>query len=464
MPAVGISREFSTTYPINSRLVKASSVGPGKGGALDLGKRNYPDWATADAKRLDSKSDPGLAQLLRARFVDTTGRTDLVNKLGRAVYLGLLLLVAAECYRDRYHEWNYDLFGYLASAVCSSESDPAIIHSIVFREAKAEVPDAEFALLAHPTDWSHLESTSYRIDLANNAFHFAEQIPFYSVKPAYVRLIVVLHKLGMTRIQAAKLLSVIGYLALGIVFFSWSRACLNTLPSVALASMFMLSQPILDSARLFTPDAVSVAVVTGALYALFARKRELIGMTLLCCSVFVRTDNLVFAVAVIGYLALASRSPVTMKPTHGAILIGLLCALVMLINHLAGNYGWQTLVTHSIVHRITAPAEVAPHVSILNYLHAFSASAHEALHWSSLLLFSFIAAACLLLMRPGDKMRDLLLLGLAVSVFHVLVYPNFEERYFLSAYVIVAMSLISASAAHSRGDGINKDHNLRGVA
>jgi len=367
----------------------------------------------------------------------------LVNKLSSTAYIGLLLLAATECYQDRVREWNYDLLGYLAFAVCSSESDPAKIHSIVFREAKAEVPDPEFRLLA--------QATPYRIDLRANAFDFAELIPFYSVKPAYVWLILLLHRFGLTLIQAAKLLSAISYVALGIVFFRWSRACLSTLPSVLLASMFMLSLPVLDSARLFIPDLLSVAILTWALYLLFSRKRELIGITLLSCSVFVRTDNVFFAVAVIGYLALASRSPVRMKLTYGAILIGLLCALVKVINHFTGFYGWHTLVFHSVIQKVTAPAEVAPHVSILSYLRALLGSVHQAVHRSPF-LFSFIAAACLLLIRPGDRMRDLLLLGLATSAVKILVYPNFEERYYLFAYVIVAMSLISAAAAHSRGD------------
>jgi hypothetical protein len=48
-------------------------------------------------------------------------------------------------------------------------------------------------------------------------------------------------------------------------------------------------------------------------------------------------------------------------------------------------------------------------------------------------------------------MRDLLLLNIAASLFRILVYPSFEERYFVTLYAVVAISLVSVLASFREG-------------
>jgi hypothetical protein len=49
---------------------------------------------------------------------------------------------------------------------------------------------------------------------------------------------------------------------------------------------------------------------------------------------------------------------------------------------------------------MTTPGEALAHVSVLNYVRALVTSMHEALDWSSLLLFSYMGTACLPVSRP----------------------------------------------------------------
>lgn len=380
-----------------------------------------------------------------------------MNRICAAAYTALLGLAAIAAYRTSDRDWNWDALAYMACAVSRSESDPVKIHREVYSEAKKELPAQSFKLLT--------ESNPYRADLASDSFHFTEQVPIYDNKALYIVLIAGLHRLGASYLQAMKLLSAAGFFVLGLVFFRWARVYLGTLPAALISALFMASPPILNVARIFSPDALSAAVIVGALYLLFemgpvpgARlypaadaghrnraSREIIGLALVSCAVFIRNETVILAVLVVAYLTLASRSPVKLRRVHGAILVGLLISCVLMLRDLGGGYGWRTTFYHGLVQRLPAPGETrVPSISATNYLHAVAASARSALDSSSLALFALLGAASMMLLRRDAVLRDLLLLAVSGAILLMLVYPGFEERYYVSAYVIVTIAFISA--------------------
>jgi hypothetical protein len=119
---------------------------------------------------------------------------------------------------------------------------------------------------------------------------------------------------------------------------------------------------------------------------------QVIGMALLACSIFIRNDNLVLAVLVIGYFSVCSGAVVRIRWVYSAVLIALLIAITMTISHTGGGYGWRTSFYHGVVQRMIAPAESLPPISLAEYGHAWARSAREAIDASSLLLFSFLGA------------------------------------------------------------------------
>lgn len=372
----------------------------------------------------------------------------MLNKICAAAYTALLGLAAIAAYRTSDRDWNWDALAYTGCAVSWSESDPVKIHREVYSEAKKELPVPAFKLLA--------ESNPYRADLASNPFHFVEQLPFYDGKVLYVALIAGMHRFGATHIEAMKLISAAGFFALGLVFFRWTRIYVAMLPAALFSAAFVLCPPILNSARIFSPDALSTAMIAWALYALFerasARRAALIGLALLSGAVFIRNDTVLLAVLVVAYLAFAPRSPVRLQPIPGTVLIGLLVGFALTLSHFGGGYGWRMSFYHGLVERVPAPAEAgAPPISLADYLHAAAVSAREALDWSSLALFAFLGVASLLLVKRKTWMRDLLFLNLGFSLIRFLAYPGFEERYYISTYLMVCVTFVSALAVYRGG-------------
>lgn len=378
----------------------------------------------------------------------------MLERVYTTAYFCLLLLAAVAAYRTTDRDWNWDGLAYMACAVSWSEPDPVKLHAMVYREARAQMPAPAYQALA--------AGNPYRSDLAGNPFHFAEQLPFYDSRTLYIGLIVLLRRLGMSYISAMKLLSAAGFAALGLIFFRWVRKYFRALPAAILSAAIMLSTPVWGLARIFSPDALAAAMILGALYALFvaAPARPLnqrspaacLGLALLGTSEFLRRETPLLAVLVIAYLTMASRSPVKLKRLHGVLLIAALIVTMLALGYFGGGYGWRMTLYHGLVQRVPAPADApAPAITVKDYLHATLRSAREAVTWSSLPLFVFLTASCLLVLKRGTLMRDLLILSLSSAAILFLVYPSFEERYYVSAYLVVALCLISALAERRAG-------------
>jgi hypothetical protein len=97
----------------------------------------------------------------------------------------------------------------------------------------------------------------------------------------------------------------------------------------------MLTPPVWDLARWPMPDALSCMISLLALYLLLEKRSLAFGFIILLLSGYVRTDNMLLAVAVLGYLSIVRR---TVEKTKAAVLAVLAIGSVWLINHFAGDY------------------------------------------------------------------------------------------------------------------------------
>src|SRR5712672_2688886 len=100
------------------------------------------------------------------------------------LYAGFLLLTGWLAYRFPYNDW--DVLAYVGCAINLSESDQVKIHAQVFEQAREELPEEDFHEMT--------TSVPFRQDVAANPWHFAEQLPFYSIRPLYIELLAALHR------------------------------------------------------------------------------------------------------------------------------------------------------------------------------------------------------------------------------------------------------------------------------
>ena len=337
------------------------------------------------------------------------------NGVRSLLYASFLAVVCLFCYLQPLPD---DFDRYMYEAIVRGRHQPV---EIVYSLVKHESPRAESSSILDSPD------------------HMAKLEPLYAIRPAYIWLVALISDAGLPVQHAINLISAASLFGIGMLIFAWTGCAL---PS----ALLLAAAPILVLGRMGTPDALSTLIVLTGLWAITTG--HLYGIVLLLLSVWVRTDNLLLILLVLLWLVgsrkLSSRLAVVLSiAAVGSVLV---------VNHLASNYGWLVLFRWSFLGGYRSPADVPPHLSFREYASVF---VHSLEH-----IFSYVAIWLLIGLtawRRSPSSRPLLtVVGLAAT-FHFLLYPSPEDRYLTWAYLVAGAAFIKSMLAQRtfRDDGPN---------
>jgi hypothetical protein len=348
-------------------------------------------------------------------------------KLSRYIvltYVGFFLLLSA--YAVLQPEYSWDLLGYIGSAVDST--DARTIHDVAFDAIRPFSAKKDIQV-----------DNPYRVDVAANAYHFAEQMPFYSIKPVYVALIKCEHRLGMPFPRAAVAISAVSNFLLALLVWRWLSPYLAGLPLAASCTLLMLSPNILELSRWATPDSLATLVAALGVYLILERNLYFWGCSFLIFDIWVRTDVLVLAGIVFLVLWLRGKLDFAQFASLCVLSLGSYYA----INHFAGNYGWPALFYNSFMGGLTTPGETLIHFSRSAYLHQFVRGAYLWLISGSFALYLLLGGLAIWLNR-SSLYTDMVAAVLASRVVSYVLYPNGDQRYTAVLFVLIPVALVIA--------------------
>ncbi len=352
------------------------------------------------------------------------------------VYLLLLTVVATRPYLHSFYDM--DMLGYIGNAVAMSGASVRQIHDTAYQAVAAEVPRGAREHLLGQDKAGPTSQWESRQDRAVNAGHYAEYLPCFAIRPIFNELIFVLHfKLGLGLVRATIVVAVVSYWLIGLLAFLWlcryvdaGRAALGSL-------LLMLSPPILDLARMNTPDGLACLVSLAGLYFIFERGRMFWGLTLLLISIYVRTDNAILAIGALLYCAVVSKQ---IEKAKAAVLMLVAVVSVLLINHFAGDYGLRVLYYRSFVAIPLAPGEMVARFGMADYISAFRTAVTQTMN-GSLPLFLFMGVVGICSQRHRTSQAIAAVTSFYV-IFHFLLFPSGQERFWGVFYVGCAMVLM----------------------
>lgn len=350
-----------------------------------------------------------------------------MSKLSRFAllpYMCFFLLLSA--YAVLQPEYTWDLLGYIGSSVDST--DARTIHDVAFDAIRPFAAKKEIQV-----------DNPYRADVAANPYHFAEQLPFYSIKPVYVALIKGEHRLGMLFPRAAVAISAVSNFLLALLLWHWLSAYLGGLPLAASCTLIMLSPNILELSRWATPDCLATLIAAVGLYLILERNLPFWGCSLLVLDVWVRTDALVLAGIILFALLLRGR----LDFAQFASLCVLSLGSYFTINHFAGNYGWPALFYNSFQGGLTTPGETLIHFSRSAYIHQVVRGAYLWLISGSFALYLLLGSLAIWLHR-SSLYSDMVAAVLATRAVSYALYPNGDQRYTAVLFVIIPVALVIA--------------------
>jgi hypothetical protein len=294
---------------------------------------------------------------------------------------------------------SFDRYLYAAAAASLNSSNPKEIHDEALRRANWGL------------DRPH---TSFSDDVFNNPAHMVQQIPFYTIRPAYVWLI---------KYVPIRAVSPAAYILLGVVILMWTQ-------SVLWSGLLLLIGPVLLSAHYATPDELAALFVVGGIALLFY-EYEMTGLAVLLASITVRTDNVLFLMGACLWMVLAGRVTKVKGVVVG--MAGILC--VVTINHLAGNYGWGVLIGHSFNGGFVEPATMRGYHPTMSQYCTYLVRAILYLPLTALGMWAILATYAWI----QNRMRAIVLIAAGFNVAHVLLFPIPDDRYFVASYLITAV-------------------------
>jgi hypothetical protein len=347
-----------------------------------------------------------------------------LSRLAIIPYVCFFLLLSA--YAVLQPEYTWDLLGYIGSSVDST--DARTIHDVAFDAIRPFAAKKDIQV-----------DNPYRVDVAANPYHFAEQLPFYSIKPIYVALIKGEHRLGIPFPRAAVAISALSNLLLALLLWRWLSAYLGGLPLATACTLIMLSPNILELSRWATPDCLATLVAALALYLILEPRLYFWGCSFLVLAVWVRTDVLV--VAGIVFMVLLLRGKLDFAEFASLSLLSL--GSYFTINHFAGNYGWPALFYNSFQGGLTTPGETLIHFSRSAYLHQVVRGAYLWLISGSFALYLLLGGLAIWLER-SSLYANMIAAVLAARVVSYVLYPNGDQRYTAVLFVVIPVALVIA--------------------
>ena len=341
-----------------------------------------------------------------------------VKTLVACFYFLFAVTLAFRCYR--HSSFDIDLLGLAGNVALGDTSDPVSAHRIVYKEH----------LTPHlrGTDSDDPQARILR-KRASDAYYSTLYLPYFSIKPLYISVLQLVHKLGANVVDATRIVSAACFFGIAVAVWLYTRS--------ALAAVVLILPEALTLGQANEADGMSVMLLLFGLWAVFLKESNW-GVLAVIASVWVRPDNSLLCYAVLVTLYVLGR----LKFYECAVLLGLTFGSNILISHF--GEGWRALYFHTF---LGGEPGQAPRFTAADYLRALARGTTEAMH-SSAPAYAILWTICLFGTRDA-KLRLVLALVAAASLARFLIFPNYEPRYYgLFFIVTLAAAVLYIRDAH----------------
>ena len=371
--------------------------------------------------------------------------------------------------------YNWDMLAY--GAIALDEGDPEVRHARLWSYVDRDVPAMSAAFLRGQyaedlADPRLVDTLDYRRAIATDPYAFAEQLPFYSVKPMYPATIAA----GMRVIDSVSgwfgrpsdvgpiavsvLIAKFCWMGLGVAFFLLMRLRFSN-ALAALATTIAMAHPMMHSLGSYsTPDALSgLFILTAFVLALRDPSRlwttAASGVALLALAA--RPDNVILLGLFLTWLLWTSR----IRFRWAVVVGGAGVLWYLMIVELSNNYGWSVLMHHSFYDYAEYPSQLQPQISAFGVLQLYASMVANSAVFFQFVGLGFLFGAIRFSQRGGqDRLLQALLVMLGFMLVHWLIFPDQKDRLLVGAYLFIL-----ATAAFCFADfvsaGINRFRQIR---
>ncbi len=332
------------------------------------------------------------------------------------------------------------MLAYMASILRIEESDDKIIHSRVYKIAEEELSTESF---------SALNNDSYRTALMNDSHAFSQLNPFYSCKIGYVLFSNLIYKLGVPLTYSTVFSSLISFFLICIIlFFIFIKVTNNVILGGLITAFIATLSPMLNLAKLSSPDALSALFLILVAGFFFLKKHYVLLVLSMLLAISVRPDNIIFC------SLLMLIEPVSEKVDKTVIsktIIGLISIFVVYFGIMFFNKGqsWNILFYNLFVEKQNIPIVSTHELNLKIY---FETIIHHLTKLINPIFLFCMSAIILYRIKIIQKISDLRNPNLPYSIklFFVIwltffirffFYPTVYMRFYFVYFLIMVMAI-----------------------
>ena len=364
----------------------------------------------------------------------------MVSALIYLVYFLCLLPVAIFAFKRPYYNW--DMLPYMALVLKMDHADSNVVHKMTFSIAKADVPTVEYG---------YLTGGEYRKKMAESPADFYSQLPFYVVKPFYTWMVYLCYKTGFSLPMSTVLPSILSYLLIGLLLFTWLKKYLSTSFAFLAGLLIMYSVFMVSMARISTPDSLSSLLLFAAMY-LIIEKGSLTGMFLLMwLSILTRIDNLITCLFILSFLAFAGKWQKRIPVKLYILMVFIFISSYITIAYTTRMNGWHFLYYPTFVRYYDLAHHFNTDFSLPHYLQLFYSKAATAMAYTHFTIFAFFVL--LILIKPLPIRLRLLsfeqlfsLLLILIIIIRFILFPDLDDRFYTSFYLVIIILFVKRYA------------------
>jgi hypothetical protein len=311
-------------------------------------------------------------------------------------------------------------------------------YAYTYEAAKENISPRAYYLLVDSTN-------AYRYKLSNNDEAFNEQLPFYVVKPLYISLAYLAYKGGFSLPQATLVPSFISYLLIGLLLFHWLGAHLRFAISFFVSLLLMISTPLIEVAKLSTPDCLSALLLLGSFYFIIEKPSLSLAVVCLCLCVFARMDNIISCFLVMTAIYVSKNWYKQLAFRMFLLITTLFIFCYIMVGLIAWEYGWSIFFYNDFAHHLHPVYGSKKHFAIGDYIRLMYEHIMSAVNRSYFAIFMALHAlnfnqSFLQKRSAFDKLFTLLIPVILFTRF--ILYPDISDRFYIAYYLVIIVLLV----------------------
>lgn len=323
---------------------------------------------------------------------------------------------------------NWDMIGYSAAVYDFHGLSGAELLASTFSDVRTQVADHTYNALTNAND-------NYRLTVASSPAALEQQVPFYQIRVIYLLLI---SSFGWLFGSVAFATSAVSAIASGLIVFlagCFLRHCRSWF--LFLSFPIVISVVVMEAARLSTADALAALGVISA-FLLLHRSQLLASCLLICLLPLFRTDFVILSLLCGLYFLIDG------KARYALLTIAVSTGLYFAVNHIVGNYGYQTIFNFTLV---TGPVPFPATLEVNAPWHLYVTIYQNGLLRLLSLPDFYLAFAVLplLLLRQTDRiLKPAVVICFAFIIAHFTLFPAAFARNYMP-FVLMALIFIAKS-------------------